>query len=312
MLVALPARAEWVGDGMDLMGTRVSVELWADDAARGRELVAEIMAEYRRFDDAMSTYKPASEISLVNAHAAEAPMAIGDELFGLVERSLALSVASGGAFDITYDSVGYLYDFRAHRRPTDEQIAEHLGAVDYRHVVLDRERRTIFFKTEGVRINLGGIAKGYIVERAAAMLRAKGVEHALLNAGGDTRVVGDRRGQPWIVGIRHPRAADEVVTRLPLVDEAISTSGDYERFFEENGHRYHHILNPATGRPTEGILTVTVIGPDGTMTDGLDTAIFVLGAEKGLELIESYPEYETIIVDAAGKVSYSKGLVAPQ
>jgi len=312
MLVALPARAEWVGDGMDLMGTRVSVELWADDAVRGRELVADVMREYHRVDDAMSTYKPDSEISRVNAHAADAPMVISDELFELVERSLDLSRASGGAFDITYDSVGYLYDFRAHQRPSDSEIAEHLAAVDYRHVVLDPARHTIFFTTHGVRINLGGIAKGYVVERAAAMLRARGVEHALLNAGGDTRVIGDRRGQPWIVGIRHPRVSDEVVTKLPLVDEAISTAGDYERFFEENGHRYHHIINPTTGKPTEGILTVTVIGPDGTMTDGLDTAIFVLGVEKGLKLIESYPEYETIIVDAGGKVSFSKGLVAPE
>ncbi len=309
--MSLQARAGWVGEGIDLMGTRVSVELWADDDARGRELVNEVIREYRRVDDAMSTYKPESEISQVNAHAAEAPMVISDELFDLVERSLELSVASGGAFDITYDSVGYLYDFRARQRPTDEQIQQRLAAVDYRHVVLDKAKHTIFFTTRGVRINLGGIAKGWVVERAAALLRARGVEHALLNAGGDTRVLGDRRGQPWVVGIRHPRVADEVVTRLPLVDEAISTSGDYERYFEENGHRYHHILNPATGRPTEGILTVTVIGPDGTLTDGLDTAIFVLGVEKGLELIEAYPDYETIIVDAAGKVSYSKGLMAP-
>ena len=312
MLVAFPARADWVGDAIDLMGTRVSVELWAEDGARGRELDAEVMREYHRIDDSMSTYKPDSEISRVNLGAATAPMVISDELFRLVERSLELSVASGGAFDITYDSVGYLYDFRAHQRPTDREIEERLGAVDYRHIVLDPAKHTIFFKTKGVRINLGGIAKGYVVERAAAMLRERGVEHALLNAGGDTRVIGDRRGQPWIVGIRHPRVEDEVVTRLPLLDEAISTSGDYERFFEENGQRYHHILNPATGRPTEGILTVTVIGPDGTMTDGLDTAIFVLGAEKGLKLIESYPEYETIIVDATGKVFYSQGLMAPQ
>lgn len=238
-------------------------------------------------------------------------MVISDELFRLVERSLELSVASGGAFDITYDSVGYLYDFRAHQRPTDHQIEERLGAVDYRHVVLDSARRTIFFRAGGVRINLGGIAKGYVVERAAAMLRGRGVEHALLNAGGDTRVIGDRMGEPWIVGIRHPRVADEVVTKLPLVDEAISTAGDYERYFEENGRRYHHIINPATGQPTEGILTVTVIGPDGTMTDGLDTAIFVLGVEKGLELIEAYPDYETIIVDSTGKIFYSEGLTAP-
>jgi thiamine biosynthesis lipoprotein len=311
LLSALPARAGWVGDAIDLLGTRVSVELGADDAARGRDLVAEVMREYHRFDDAMSTYKPDSEISRVNAQAAQAPMVISEELFRLVERSLELSRASGGAFDITYDSVGYLYDFRARQRPTEEQIEERLGAVDYRHVVLDRERRTIFFETPGVRINVGGIAKGWVVEHAAVLLRARGIEHALLNAGGDTRVIGDRRGQPWVVAIRHPRAADEVVTRLPLVDEAISTSGDYERYFEENGRRYHHIINPATGQPTEGILTVTVIGPDGTLTDGLATTIFVLGAAKGLELVEAYPGYETIIVDAAGKVSYSKGLVAP-
>jgi thiamine biosynthesis lipoprotein len=311
LLVALPARAGWVGEAIDLMGTRCSVELWADDEARGRELVAEVLAEYRRIDAEMSTYKPDSEISRVNAHAAEAPMVIGDELFRLIERSLELSVASEGAFDITYDSVGYLYDFRAHKRPTDAEIASRLPAINYRHVVLDRAKRTIFFTTQGVRINLGGIAKGYTVELAAAMLRARGVENAILNAGGDSRVIGDRRGQPWIVGIRHPRVAGEVVTRLPLVDEAISTSGDYERYFEENGRRYHHIINPATGRPTEGILTVTVIGPDGTMTDGLDTAIFVLGVERGLKLIESYPDYETIIVDSSGKVSYSKGLTAP-
>src|SRR5688500_20328206 len=118
------------------------------------------MRDYHRVDDAMSTYKPESEISRVNAHAADAPMVIGDELFRLVERSLELSVASGGAFDITYDSVGYLYDFRARQRPTDRQIEERIGAVDYRHIVLDRARRTIFFKANGVRIKLGGIAKG--------------------------------------------------------------------------------------------------------------------------------------------------------
>jgi thiamine biosynthesis lipoprotein len=162
-----------------------------------------------------------------------------------------------------------------------------------------------------VRINLGGIAKGYAVQHAADILRAKGVEHALLNAGGDTRVIGDRRGQPWIVGIRHPRLPDEVITRLPIVDEAISTAGDYERFFEEDGKRYHHVINPRTGKPTEGILTVTVIGPDGTMTDGLDTAIFVLGAEEGLKMIAGYPDYEAIIVDSAGKISYSSGLAPP-
>ena len=310
-LVSSTASAGWVGEAIDLMGTRVSVELWQDDESRGRELVAEIMNEYRRIDRDMSTYKPDSEISAVNARAAEGAVPIGEELFTLIARSLELSAASGGAFDITYESVGYLYDFRARRHPSAAQISERLAAIDYRHVVLDRQRQTVRFEAPGVRINLGGIAKGYAVEHGAQILRSHGVEHALLNAGGDTRVIGDRRGQPWIVGVRHPRLADAVVTRLPIVDEAISTAGDYERFFEEDGRRYHHIINPQTGEPTEGILTVTVVGPDGTLTDGLDTAIFVLGVEAGLELIKSYPQYEAIIVDANGKIFYSDGLAPP-
>ena len=213
LFVSGVAHAEWYGEAIDLMGTRVSVELWHEDEARGRALVAEVMEEYRRIDRDMSTYKPESEISLVNARAAEQPVAIGAELFTMIDRSLQLSVASHGAFDITYDSVGYLYDFRAHKRPTEEQIAERLGAIDYRHVALDRDASTVHFTRPGVRINLGGIAKGYAVQHGADLLRSRGIEHALLNAGGDTRVIGDRRGQPWIVGIRHPRLENEVITR---------------------------------------------------------------------------------------------------
>jgi thiamine biosynthesis lipoprotein len=312
LLCAAPASADWVGDAMDLMGTRVSVDLWADDEARGRELVAMVLEDYQRIDREMSTYKPDSEISRVNDHAAEMPVAVSDELFSLIKISLDLSAASHGAFDITYDSVGYLYDFREHKHPTDSQISEHLGAVDYRHVILDPNARTVRFTQPGVRINLGGIAKGYTVEHAGRLLREKGVEHALLNAGGDTRVIGDRRGKPWVIAMQHPRDSSKIVTKLPIEDEAFSTAGDYERFFEEDGHRYHHVINPSTGKPTEGILTVAVLGPDGTMTDGLDTAIFVLGVEKGLELIKHYPEYETIIVDSTGKVFYSDGLEPPE
>lgn len=312
LLAAPPsALAEWIGEAIDLMGTRVSVELWHDDPAAGRELVETVLDEYRRIDREMSTYRADSPISLVNAEAASRPVPVGRELLDLVGRALELSVASDGAFDITYDSVGYLYDFRAKQHPTEVEIEARLDAVDYRHVVIDRTASTIRFSHPGVRINLGGIAKGHAVERGAAILREHGVRHAVLNAGGDTRVVGDRRGQPWIVGIRHPRLEGEIVTRLPLVDEAVSTSGDYERFFDEDGRRYHHILNPATGEPTEGILSVTVIGPDATMTDGLSTTLFVLGVDAGLELIERFPGYEAVIVSADGTLSYSSGLAPP-
>ncbi len=294
------------------MGTSVSVELWHDSESAGEQLVDEVMAEYRRIDALMSTYISSSEISLVNATASEQPVEIGAELFGLIERALDISRRSDGAFDISYESVGYLYDFRARRKPATEQIEHALSAIDYRGIELDASRSTIFFAQPGMRINLGGIAKGYAVEHAARWLRSKGVQHAVLNAGGDTRVLGDRRGQPWIVGIRHPRAEANVITRLPLVDEAISTSGDYERFFEEDGERYHHIIDPGTGRPTQELMSVTVIGPDAVLTDGLSTTVFVLGMERGLALIESYPQYEAIVVDRAGTLKYSSGLAAPE
>lgn len=310
-LASSAAQAEWYGDAIDLMGTRVSVELWHEQEAAARALVERVLDEYRRIDAAMSTYRPDSEVSRVNAHAADAPLPISAELFALVERAGQLSAASGGAFDITYESVGYLYDFRAHRRPSDNEIEGGLARIDYRHIVLDPAAGTIHFRVPGVRINLGGIAKGYAVERGAEILRAAQIEHALLNAGGDTRVIGDRRGQPWIVGIRHPRADDAVVTRLAVVDEAISTSGDYERFFEQDGKRYHHIINPATGRPTEGILSVTVVGPDATATDGLSTTLFVLGVERGLKVIATFEGYEAVFVDSNGTMSYSSGLAPP-
>lgn len=306
------AAAEWVGGQLDLMGTSVSVDLWHDDGAAGRVLVDRVLDEYRRVDDSMSTYKESSEISAINRGAGASAVPVSEELFGLIQRSLDLSTQSGGAFDVTYESVGYLYDFRARRRPSEAQIDQRLSAIDYTHVQLDPGGRTVEFARPGVRINLGGIAKGYAVERGAAILRDAGVENAFLNAGGDTRVLGDRRGQPWIVGIRHPRVSEEVVTRIPLVDEAISTSGDYERFFEEDGRRYHHIINPATGTPTEGVLSVTVIGPDATLTDGLSTTLFVLGAEAGLRFIETLPAYEAIVVEATGELSFSSGLVPPE
>lgn len=309
---ALPVHAEWHGEAIDLMGTRVSVELWYEDPVVAERLVAEVLDEYRRIDRQMSTYRPDSQLSRVNREATEGAVPIDAELFTLIARALDLSARSGGAFDISYESVGYLYDFRARARPSQSEIDARLAAIDYRRIVMDEAASTIRYDAPGMRINLGGIAKGYAVERGTTLLRDAGIEHALLNAGGDTRVLGDRRGQPWIVGIRHPRLDDAVVTRLPLVDEAISTSGDYERFFEDDGRRYHHIINPATGRPTDGILSVSVIGPDATLTDGLSTAVFVLGVEPGLALVESLAGYEVVVIGADGAFSYSSGLAPPE
>jgi len=311
-LFAADARSEWVADDRAIMGTSVRVELWHADPRQGAEVLEAVMSEMQRIDALMSTYKEDSEISAVNRDAARGPVAVSDELAGLVARSLDLSRLTGGAFDVTYASVGYLYDFRARQRPRAGQIEEALAAIDYRFVVVDLDNSTISFQREGVRIDLGGIAKGYAVERGAAILRDNGIEHGIVTAGGDSRIVGDRRGKPWIVGVRHPRDKQRVVTRMPLRDEAISTSGDYERYFEEDGVRYHHIIEPATGRSAGAVYSVTVIGPDATMTDGLSTSVFVLGVAEGLALVEKLPDYEGVIVDKNGAMHYTSGLTAPQ
>ena len=307
-LATLPARAEWYSDTQQKMGTRVEIQLWAESDAAARPLLAAGMAEFDRIESWMSTYREDSEISRVNRLAAREPVKASAELYGIVQRSLEMSVLSDGAFDITFDSVGKLYDFRAGVHPDAAAIRKSLPAIDYRHVLLDPVASTIRFSQEGTRINLGGIGKGYACDRVADLIRKAGVRSGRINAGGDTRLIGDRQGQPWMVGIRDPDAADRWVTRLALDNEAISTAGDYERFFDKDGVRYHHIINPKTGDSARGIRSVTVIGPDATMTDGLDDAVFIMGAERGLALIDATPGYAAILIDAEHNVRLSKAL----
>jgi len=309
-LAMLPARAEWYSDAQQKMGTRVEIQLWSDSEAAARPLLTAGMAEFDRIESWMSTYRPDSEISRVNRLAAGEAVVVSAELFGIVQRSLEVSALSGGAFDITFDSVGQLYDFRAGVRPDAAALSKNLPAIDYRHVLLDPQASTIRFTRQGTRINLGGIGKGYSCEVVAAMLRKAGVRSGRVNAGGDTRLIGDRQGEPWVVGIRDPDAADRWVTRLALDNEAISTAGDYERFFDDQGVRYHHIINPKTGDSARGVRSVTVIGPDATLTDGLDNAVFILGPERGLALIDATPGYGAIVIDAEHNVRLSKALQA--
>jgi thiamine biosynthesis lipoprotein len=305
---AAPAAAGWLSDEQAIMGTSVRVELWHDDEAAGRAAIAAVMEEMHRIDRTMSPYKPDSELSLINREAAKRAVPISREMYDLIERSLEFSKLSDGAFDITFSSVGYLYDYRKHVRPTEQQIAEALPGISYRHLRLDPKARTIRFAREGVRIDLGGIAKGYAVDNCIGILRKRGVTNAIVTAGGDSRILGDRRGRPWNIGIRDPRRRGEVVAVLPLIDVAISTSGDYERYFEEDGVRYHHIINPKTGKSASGVRSVTVIARDGITTEGLTKSVFIMGVERGLRLIESLPGTDAVIVDDSGALHYSAGL----
>jgi thiamine biosynthesis lipoprotein len=293
------------------MGTRCAVEVWAEDRAAGEAAIERVFAEMRRIDALMSTYRPESELSRLNANAAAAPVRISPELFDLIERSLEYSRLTDGAFDVTYASVGYLYDYRAGRHPDSKAIATALPGVNYRNLKLARESHSVRFEKAGMRVDLGGIAKGYAVDRGIEILRAAGFERAMVNAGGDTRIIGDRFGKPWVTGIRHPDDEQRVALRIPLTDAALSTSGDYERFFEEGGVRYHHILDPKTGDSARKLRSVTIIGPDATRTDALSTSVFVLGPEAGLALINRLDDVDAVLITPEGKVLYSKGLEPP-
>ena len=306
-----PAAADWVGAAEPHMGTEVSVYLWHDDPDTARRAVAAVFDEVARLDQMMSTYIVDSRISEINRDAAGRPVNAGPELYRLIERSLDISVLTRGAFDITYDSVGQHYDFRERQRPDEATIAGELQLIDYRLVEVIGEDQSIRFLREGVRINLGGIAKGYAVERGIEIVRRFGVSNARVTAGGDTRLLGDRRGMPWMIGVQDPRDDEEVAVTIPLDDEAISTSGDYERFFDEGGERFHHIIRPSTGTPAGEMRSVTIIGPDAVITDALSTSVFVMGVDEGLRLISTLPDYEGIVIDAKGEMYYSSGLQLP-
>ncbi len=311
LLVSGAVRAEWHSDARPKMGTEVSVYFWHEDAERGNAIIEEIFSEVDRINALMSTYVESSRISEINRHAADEPVLADEELFQLIRRSLDISVLTRGAFDITYDSVGQHYDFRQRQRPDDATTEAERRLINYRYVILDKGKGTVRFAQRGVRINLGGIAKGYVVERGIEILRRHGVEHGAVTAGGDSRLLGDRRGRPWMIGIRDPREDGEVAISVPLEDEAVSTSGDYERYFDEDGVRYHHIIRPSSGRPVEGVHSATVFGPDAVMTDALSTSVFVMGVHEGLKLIGCLPDYEAIVIDSGGQIFYSTGLADP-
>jgi thiamine biosynthesis lipoprotein len=299
---------EWVVRDAKIMGTTIHVEVWHEDVAIAEQAAARVLQTMEEVNQSMSPYIESSELSLVNREAALKVLPITKELYSVIDQSLEYSSKTSGAFDITFASVGYLYDYRESIRPDQAKLDEQLGGVNYQHIELNRSDRTIHFKHEAVRIDLGGIAKGYAVDLAVDRAQQLGIEHISVTAGGDTRILGDRLGRPWIIGIRHPMNKEKVIAKIPLVNEALSTSGDYERYFDEDGVRYHHIIDPKTGDSARLVRSVTILGPKAIDTDALSTSVFVMGPIKGLQLLESLQGIEGIIVGREGNLLFSSGL----
>jgi len=293
------------------MDTSIDLRLQAQSRQEAEAARDELFAEIKRLEKLFSRTLSGSDISMINKMAGKEAVEVSPETLELIYMALDFALLSEGAFDPTIAPLLDLWGFLGsqYRLPGSQEIEAALHLADYRLLQLDRENRIVFLPQNGMALDLGGIAKGYIVDRGLKLLSEAGIDHALLNAGGDIGILGSRPdGTPWRIGVRHPRREDQYIAVLPLSGGAVVTSGDYERVFEEGGRRYHHILDPETGQPAHSLASVTIIAPTAVKADALSTAVFVMGAERGLALVERLPDIEAILVTTEMEILASTGL----
>jgi len=292
------------------MGTLVTVTAVASHKSMGDRAMQAAFDEIKRLERLLSTWRPDSELSHVNAAAGLQPVQVSRETLELVVRSLEMAQLTHGGFNIALGPAIDAWSVTDRQRiPDDEELQRLRSLVDWTSIQINKQTRTIYLPRGGMRIDVGGIGKGYAADRAVEEMKRAGATGGSVALSGDIKTFGllpDRKGFP--VGIRHPREEGVMIAMIDLNDEAISTAGDYERFFERDGVRYHHILDPQTLQPARACQSVTVIAKEGTMADGLDTGIFVLGPEQGMALVERLPGVEAIIIDQEGKITVSSGL----
>jgi FAD:protein FMN transferase len=293
-----------------LMGTTVEITAVAGDEETADAAMTAAFGEIRRIENLLSTYKDTSELSRVNQSAGRSPVEVSSEVLDVVEESLRVSDLTGGGFNIALGPAIALWGITEGAPiPTDDQLEAVRPLVDYTEIGLVPSKRTIFLPKKGMRLDVGGIGKGYAADRAAAIMETRGVHNGIIAVAGDIKTFGLKPdGSPWRIAVRHPRREDRPLGEITLGEEAVSTSGDYERFYIRDGRRYHHILDPRTLRPSDRSESVTIIAREAILTDALATGIFVMGPEKGMALIERLPGVEGVIVDAKGGVFVSSGL----
>lgn len=301
------SNADWHYAEQGIMGTIVTVKLQYPDKNIARKISKEIFSLMWDINNEMSNYKDDSLLSKINHAAHKHPVKITDRLYRIIDRSLYFSELSGGAFDITVGTVGKYYDFRKKKKPDSETITKNLANISYKNIKLNKNNKTIYISNQYANIDLGGIAKGYAIEQALKVLERYKIKNAYISAGGDSYALGNKNNRPWFIAIKDPRGKNNNLI-IPVTNIAISTSGDYERYFIEDDTRYHHIINPKTGLSAKKSVSVTVIGKSPLDTDALSTTLFVLGEKKGIALINKIKGYDAIFVYPSGKVTYSNGL----
>ena len=298
-----------------VMGTQTEIQICGVAPEIARPAIEEAFTEMRRLEALMHPDLKESDIYQLNAAAGRQPIKLHPEVFSIIKLAQEIARQSDGAFDVTFAGAGQLWDFHNPDAPipSDQRIAEAVKVVNYRLLVLDHERQTAFLSKPGMRVGLGGVAKGYAADAALQVLKKHGLTDAIVHLGGEMLISGTKAGQPWTIGIQHPRKdSGQLYAVLHLMGTTTaSTSGDYERYFFRSGVRYHHILNPHNGKPARLCQSVTILAPTGMLADILATTVFVLGPAKGLDFLHRYyPNCEALILDAQGREHLSESFAS--
>jgi thiamine biosynthesis lipoprotein len=291
-----------------LLGSPFEITLVGKDTVSINTNIDLAVAECKRIENLISDWIPTTPLSEINRNAGIKPIKVPLELISLLERSKKISELTQGAFDVTYASMDKIwkYDGSMKKMPSEEEIKKSVAKVNYKNLLIDTGKQTVFLKENGMKIGLGGIGQGYIADKIKELLKEKGVISGIINVSGDISTWGKQpSGEQWKIGIKNPVNKDKIFATFPIEDTAVETSGSYEKYVVFNGKRYSHIIDTRTGYPSTGLVSVSVFAKTTELADALATGIFVLGKEVGMDLINQLPGIECIMVDDLGKISVS-------
>jgi len=297
---------------LKLMGNRFEFTVIAENEQEGNVAIDAAIDEVRRIEYLLTTFSDLSQTNLINEHAGLSPVKVDEEVISLIERSIRISEITDGAFDITYGSIDkrlWNFDPKMTSLPDEATALASVGLIDYRNVILNKDKSTVFLKNKGMRIGFGGIGKGYAADRAKLVMQKLGIKSGIVNAAGDLVTWGTQAsGHPWTVGIADPGQTDRPFSALKISDMAIATSGSYEKFVTINGKRYSHTIDPKTGLPVSGVKSVSIICPSAELADALATPVVVMGVKIGLELINQIKQVACIVINDNDRLYTSKNI----
>ena len=296
---------------LKLMGSRFDITVVANDSVVANQYIDLAVAEVTRIEKMISSWDSNSQTSEIIRNAGIRPVQVDKELFDLIQRSLAISKITDGAFDISYASMDRIWKFDGSmtEMPSEQEIKSSVAKTGYQNIILDKKKQTVFLKLKGMKIGFGAIGKGYAADKAKDLLMSKGVVAGIINASGDMNTWGKQpNGESWMVAITNPMNKNNAFATLPIHEGAVVTSGNYEKYVIFDSKRYTHIIDPRTGYPSSGIISATVFAPKAELADALATSIFVMGTEVGLDRINQLPKIECVIIDDKGNIHTSKNI----